>query len=82
MFEWLIVSSLQFVVFGSVKKMMFTKLLLDKEMDVAGNIDKNVFEIMTLPNNLVLICRVKDYDLVFFSLCMIREMFFLLNYGS
>ena len=48
--------------------MMFSKLLLDKEMDVAGNIDKNVFEIMTLPNNLVLICRVKDYDLVFFSL--------------
>ena len=61
--------------------MIFTKLLLDKEMDVAGNIDKNVFEIMTLPNNLVLICRVKDYDLVFFH-SMIREMFFLLNYGS
>ena len=51
-----------------LKEMMFSKLLLDKEMDVAGNIDKNVFEIMTLPNNLVLICRVKDYDLVFFSL--------------
>ena len=51
-----------------LKEIMFSKLLLDKEINVAGNIDKNVFEIMTLPNNLVLICRVKDYDLVFFSL--------------
>ena len=30
-------------------------------------IDKNVFEIMTLTNNLVLICS------KFYSLCMIRE---------
>ena len=27
------VSSLQFVMFGSTQKMMFTKLLLDKEVD-------------------------------------------------
>ena len=64
-----------------LKEIMFSKLLLDKEINVAGNIDKNVFEIMTLPDNLVLICRVKDYDLVFFSLYD-SEMFFLLNYGS
>ena len=32
-------------------------------------IDKNVFEIMTLTNNLVLICS----NFKFYSLCMIRE---------
>ena len=35
MFEWLIVSSFQFVIFGSIKNI--TKLLLEKEMDKGGN---------------------------------------------
>ena len=35
MFEWLTVSSLQFVMFGSVKN-VYT-FLLDKEMDDDGN---------------------------------------------
>ena len=30
-------------------------------------IDINVFEIMTLPNNLVLICRFLDHNLMFSS---------------
>ena len=34
--------------------MMFTKLLLDKEMNDPGN--KSAFEAMTLPDNSVLIC--------------------------
>ena len=46
---------------------MFTKLLLDKEVNDAGNIDKNVFEIMTLLNDLVLSFQFKDQNLVFFS---------------
>ena len=36
MFEWLIISSLQIVILSSVKR-MFTKILLIKEMDYAGN---------------------------------------------
>ena len=36
-------------------------------------IDKKAFEIITLPNNLVLICKFKDHNLVFYSLCMICE---------
>ena len=46
-------------------------------------VDKNVFEIMTLPNNLVLICRFKDHNLVFCSLCMIClwNICFLPKYG-
>ena len=37
--------------------MIFTKLLLDNEMDYASNCQRNVFKAMALPNNLVLICR-------------------------
>ena len=39
--------------------MMFTKLLLDKEMKwmILGLVDKNIFKIKTLLNNLALICR-------------------------
>ena len=34
---------------------------------------KNVFEIMTMLNNSVLLCKFKDHNLVFCSLYMIRE---------
>ena len=37
---------------------------------------KNVFEIITLPNNLVLACRFKYHNLVFYAVCLICEMFF------
>ena len=39
----------------STVKMMFTKLLLGKEMEDAGIVNKNDSEIMRLLNNLVLI---------------------------
>ena len=35
--------------------------------------DKNVFKIVTLPNNLILISRLLDHNLVFCSLYMIHE---------
>ena len=54
---------------------MFTKLLLDKEVNDAGNIDKNVFEIMTLLNDLVLSFWFKDQNLVFFSVWFIKNVF-------
>ena len=75
MFEWLIVLSLQFVIFGSGKKCLQNFCSIEKWM-VLKFIDKNTSEIMTLLNKLVLICRLKDYDLVFFSLCMIRKICF------
>ena len=45
-------------------------------------VDKNVFKIGTLQDNLLLICRFYDPNLVFCSLYMIREMCFMLKYGS
>ena len=36
-------------------------------------VNKIFFEIMTLPNNLVLICRIYDHNIVFCSLNMIHE---------
>ena len=57
MFEWLIALSFQYVIFVSVKKIMFTKLSLNKNKWMMPEIvDKNVFKIMTLLNNLVPIC--------------------------
>ena len=51
-FEWLIVPSLRFVFFGSVK-MIFEKFLLTKENRMMLEIvDKNVSKITTLLNNL------------------------------
>ena len=35
--------------------MMFTKPLIDKELD-GEIVDKNVFKIMALPNNFALVC--------------------------
>ena len=56
MFEWLIVLSFQYVIFGSV--MMFTKLLLSKKKWMMLEIvDKNVLKIMTMLKNLVLVCK-------------------------
>ena len=45
-------------------------------------INKNAFEIMTLPNNLVLICRFEDHNLMFCSLYMVCNICFLLKHGS
>ena len=45
--------------------MMFTKLLLDKEMDDVGNSQKSACEAMTLADNLVLICKFQGCNLVF-----------------
>ena len=42
MFECLIVLFLQFIIFGSVK-LMFTKVLLKKEIDDAGNFGQEYF---------------------------------------
>ena len=53
MFEWLFVSSFQSVIFRPVKK----TLSLDKERMMLEIVDKNAFEIMTILNNLVLVCR-------------------------
>ena len=62
--------------------MMFAKLLLDKEMMMVEIIDKNVFKIMTLLNNLILVWRFVDHNLVFCSLYTTCEICFLLEYGS
>ena len=43
MLEWLFVSSSQLAIFGSVK-MMFTKLLLNKELNDTGNCWKKCFQ--------------------------------------
>ena len=59
---WLL--SFQFVIFSSVKR--------DLQMMVE-NANKNVFEIVTMLNNLVLVCRFYDHNLVFCSLYMIHE---------
>ena len=73
MFEWLIALSFQYVIFVSVKKIMFTKLSLNKNKWMMPEIvDKNVFKIMTLLNNLVLICSFEDHNLVFCSFCRIH----------
>ena len=56
--------SFQFVIFSSVKR--------DLQMMVE-NANKNVFEIVTMLNNLVLVCSFYDHDLVFCSLYIIRE---------
>ena len=44
--------------------------------------DKNAFEIMTTSNNLVNICRFQDSNFMFYSLYLICEICFLLQYGS
>ena len=65
MFEWLIISLFQFVILGSVKndvcKTFGPWILLEV-------VDKNVFKIMTLLNDSVLICKFEDHNLVFCSL--------------
>ena len=63
MFEWLIVSLFQLVIFFClIKKWLMLEI-----------VDNNVFKIMAMPNNLVLVCRFEDHDLVFCSLYMICE---------
>ena len=51
-------------------KIMFTKLLLKKKMDDTGNHWKNVFKIMTILHNLVLVYRFYDH------LCLLRSIRF------
>ena len=65
MFEWLIISLFQFVILGSVKNDVcktFGPWILLEVMD------KNVFKIMTLLNDSVLICKFEDHNPVFCSL--------------
>ena len=69
MFEWLIVSLSQSVIFGSVKNDVFKTFapqrngwcwlirMFDKNVLKIRIADKNAFKFMTLANNLVLICR-------------------------
>ena len=40
---------------------------------MVDTVDKNASEVMTLPNNLVLICRFYDSNFMFCSLYIIRE---------
>ena len=64
--------------------MMFTKLSLNKKkwMILSIIVDKNVFKIMTLPNNLVLICNFKTIILCSVHSIRFLKMRFLLKYGS
>ena len=63
--------------------MMFTKLSLNKKKWMMLEIvDKNVFKIMTLPNNLVLICNFKTIILCSVHSIRFLKMRFLLKYGS
>ena len=43
-------------------------------------VDKSAFEAMTMPDNLILICRFRGCNLVFCSLYMIHKICFLLKY--
>ena len=70
MFEWLIISSFQFVILGSVKNDVNKTF---EPWTILEIVDKNGFKIMTLQNNLVLICRFSDHNLMFCSLNMIRD---------
>ena len=63
---------LQFI-FGSVKNDVYKTFCSIKKWMVLEIVDKNVFEIMTLPNNLVFISRFKDHNLVYYSLYVICE---------
>ena len=54
MFEWLIVPSLQFFIFGSVKNDVLKDFRWIKKWMTLAVINKNIFKVTTLPNNLVL----------------------------
>ena len=56
MFEWLIVSSSQFVIF-SFSEIMLIKTLLIKKWMMLEIVDKNIFKIIALPNILPLVFR-------------------------
>ena len=62
------------------RKWCLQNFCLIKKRIVLEIVDKNAFDIMTLPNNLVLICRLSDHNLVFWWLYMIREIWLLLKY--
>ena len=69
--------------FRLCKKMMFTKLSLNKKKWMMLEIvDKNVFKIMALPNNFVLICSFKTIILCSVHSIRFVKMCFLLKYGS
>ena len=68
MLEWLI-SRLLICYFRLCLKMVCSR----KKWLMLEIIDNNAFEIMTLSNNLELIFRLKDHNIVFCSHCMIRE---------
>ena len=71
MFEWL--SRLCNLLFPPPQKNVFQNFCSTNKWMMLQIIEKSVFEIMTLPINLVLSCRFKDHNLVFCSLCMILE---------
>ena len=71
MFQWLVVSSLQFVI-------LLCQTMIKKWM-VLEIINKDVFEIMTLSNNFVLICWFQSHVLL--TLYDLWNMCFLLKYG-
>ena len=56
-----------------LKKIMFRKCFIDKEIGILEIAENNALEIMTLLNNLVLFCRFYNRNLKFCLLYMIRE---------
>ena len=72
-FGMLVVLNFKFVIFGFMKKIMFRKCFIDKEIGILEIADNNALEIMTLLNNLVLFCKFYNRNLKFCLLYMIRE---------
>ena len=70
-FEWLIVVSICYFRLG--KKRCLKNFCSIKKWVMVVIVDKNVFKIMTLLNNLVLIWRFYKHSFVFCSLYTIRE---------
>ena len=58
--------------FSYIKKLLQNFCLIKKWM-MLDIIDKNVFKVMTLSDNLVDICKFKDHNIVCCSLYMIHE---------
>ena len=77
-FEWLIVFSNCY--FRLCENWYLQNFCLIKNWMMLEIVDKSVYKIMTLSNNLVFICRFQGHNLVFCSLHMIREICFLLNH--
>ena len=67
---------MQFIIFGSIKKRFLQNFCLIKKLMMLEIINNNVFEIITLPNNLIRICRLKIVILCsVFSVWFVKYLF-------